>query len=123
MDYVSQESELRRVPANVERRTILFLDGVRYSFQAFEISATRLAHTLNHLSHPKKPGEDLGELISVATIDAWSIIDAVHRLRELLEQMPGMKKNTPERQLFLRRTASVEDLRHYFQHFRTEIDR
>ena len=101
---------------------ILFLDGIRYSLQAFELSSRRLAETLHHLAHLTKDREDLGELISAATVDAWSIVDSVHRLRELLQQLPGLKKNTPELQLFLRRTASIEDLRHYFQHFRTEID-
>ncbi len=122
MDIIPKDSNLRRVPSDVDRRSILFLDGIRYSIQSFEISSHRLAQTLHHLCRKKTPEDDLGELISIATIDAWSIIDAVHRLRELLEQMPGLKKKTPELQLFLRRTSSIEDLRHYFQHFRTEID-
>lgn len=50
------------------------------------------------------------------------MIDVIHRLRELLQQVPKLKKNEPELQLFIRKTASIEDLRHFFQHFRTEID-
>ncbi len=122
MNLIPPDSTLRKVPSKVERRTVLFLDGIRYSIQSFEIAYRRLAQTLNHLSKGKEPNDDLGEMISFATIDAWSIIDSIHRLRELLVQMPGLKKNTPELQLFLRRTSRIEDLRHYFQHFRTEID-
>jgi len=122
MDLVAKDSPLRNVPANTERRTVLFLDGVRYSIQSFEIASRRLAQTLGQLSKGVGADDDLGEIISFAILDAWSIIDSIHRLRELLEQMPGLKKNTPELQLFLRRTSTVEDLRHYFQHFRTEIE-
>ena len=113
---------LRRIPVDVDRRTILFLDGIRYSIQSFEIASGRLAQTLTKLSKNNNSDEDLGEIISFATIDAWSIVDSIHRLRELLEQLPGLKKNTPELQIFLRRTSAIEELRHYFQHFRTEID-
>jgi hypothetical protein len=122
MELIPKDSTLRKIPTSVDRRTILFLDGVRYSIQAFELASSRLALTLDRLSNGKEITDDLGEIISEATTDAWSIIDSIHRLRELLEQMPGLKKNVPELQLFLRRTAPVEDLRHFFQHFRTEIE-
>lgn len=122
MNLIPAESNLRRIPADVDRRTILFLDGIRYSIQSFEISSRRLAQTLNQLSNAQDTKDNLGEIISIATIDAWSIIDSIHRLRELLEQLPRLKKNTPELQLFLHRTSPIEDLRHFFQHFRTEID-
>ena len=122
MNLIPPDSPLRKVPTKVERRTVLFLDGIRYSIQSFEIASRRLAQTLNRLSKGKEQNDDLGEIISFATIDAWSIIDSIHRLRELLVQMPGLKQNTPELQLFLRRTSRIENLRHYFQHFRTEID-
>lgn len=50
------------------------------------------------------------------------MIDAIHRLRELLQHLPGLKRNQPELQIFLRKTRAVEDLRHFVQHFRSEIE-
>jgi hypothetical protein len=122
MELITKDSTLRRIPTSVDRRTILFLDGIRYSLHTFELAFLRLTRTLDRLSQGKKESDDLGEMIAEATTDAWAMIDSVHRLRELLEQMPRLKKNQPELQLFLRRTATVEELRHFFQHFRTEID-
>jgi len=118
---IPNDSPLRRVPTKLDRRTILYLDGVRFSFESFDLASLRLATTLDQLARLRDDNTDLNSLIVSATTDAWSMIDAAHRLRELLQQLPGLKKNQPELQLFLRRTAPVEDLRHFFQHFRTEI--
>ena len=122
MKLVPADSLLRRVPTSVERRTVLYLDGIRYSIESFELSSLRLARVLDQLAKRTDDTPDLGDLILEATTDAWSMIDAVHRLRELLSQLPGLRKNEPELQVFLRGTAVIEDLRHFFQHFRTEID-
>jgi len=55
-------------------------------------------------------------------LDAWSFIDSVHRLRELLEQMPGIQKNeSTALKVFLGKTALIEDLRHIAQHLRREV--
>ena len=55
-------------------------------------------------------------------LDAWSIVDSVHRLRELLEQLPGFARaKSPSYQVFVRKTADVEDFRNTIQHLRTEL--
>jgi hypothetical protein len=51
-------------------------------------------------------------------MDAWTIIDAVHRLRALLRQMPGVSrspKNSPKLRIFMDRTEIVEELRKHVQ--------
>lgn len=121
MKLVPKESPLRRVPRSVDRRTVLYLDGVRYALQSFELSSLRLARTLHHISKKRVDTDDLGHLILEATVDAWTMVDSTHRLRELLLQIPGLKKNEAELQLFIRKTKSIEELRHFFQHFRSEI--
>lgn len=50
------------------------------------------------------------------------VVDSTHRLRELVQQMPGLKQKDENVQLFVRYTRTVEQLRHFVQHFRTEID-
>lgn len=122
MSLVPVESPLRRVPVELDRRTILFLDGIRYSFHIFDLTCNRLTESLRTLSG-KQPSELIADRISAAIADAWTLIDVTHRLRELLSQAPRLKKNLPELQAFLRSTEAVEGLRHFNQHFRTEIDK
>jgi hypothetical protein len=122
MPLVPSDSPLRRIPTTVDRRDILFLDGIRYCFEAYELASSRLANGLHLMALRNQTETPLGPHIVEVTMDAWTMIDVVHRLRELLQQVPKLKKREPELQLFLRNTESIEHLRHYFQHFRTEID-
>jgi hypothetical protein len=119
---VPDDSPLRRVPSNLERRTILYLDGIRFALEQFDLASLRLADALNEIAKSGDDAKGLNQLVAQATIDAWSLVDAAHRLRQLLQQLPGLKKNQADVKLFLRRTASVEELRHFVQHFRNEID-
>lgn len=122
MTLVPTDSPLRLVPSSLERRAVLFFDGIRYSLHIFDLAATRLALTLDGLSSGKFVHDDLAQHFAEGISDAWLMIDSIHRLRELLLQTPGLKKKILELQLFLRRTSAVESLRHFNQHFRTEID-
>jgi len=118
---VPLDSPIRKVPTTLKRRDVLYLDGIRYCFEAFELISLRLARTLHTIGQRDDNADPLAPQIVEATTDAWSVIDITHRLRELLQQAPKLKKNDPQLQLFLRRSGSVEELRHYFQHCRTEI--
>lgn len=122
MTLVPPDSPLRLVPTVLDRKAVLFLDGIRYSLHMFDMTSTRLAQTLDSIGRTQVEPNELTDRITWALSDAWLMIDSVHRLRELLEQAPRLKKNTPELQIFLRNTSGVEDLRNFFQHFRTEID-
>jgi hypothetical protein len=122
MTLIPIGSPLRLVPDSLDRRSVLYLDGIRYAIHIFDLSGVRLTHTLSALSVDSTPAENLAEQIAVAMSDAWTMVDAMHRLRELLSQLPGLKKNLPELQVFLRQTSAIEGLRHFYQHFRTEID-
>jgi len=120
MILVPIDSPLRRVPKTVERRTVLFLDGIRYSIESYELAWTRLAQTLDSLNRSTNDA-DLGPLIVAATSDAWAMVDSAHRLLRLLNHAPKMKKKEPELQLFRRGTKEIEDLRNFFQHLGSEI--
>jgi hypothetical protein len=54
--------------------------------------------------------------------DAWLMIDAVHRLRQLLLQLPGLRQKERELQVFFRNTETVENLRKFVQHFSSGIE-
>lgn len=122
MTLIPHDSPLHKLPTSLDRRMILFLDGIRYSFQIFELASTRLSHTLEDLSFIDQNPVELNSRIASAISDAWTMIDSTHRLRELFQQIPGLRRKEPKLQLFMRRTAITEDLRNFFQHFRNEID-
>jgi hypothetical protein len=66
-------------------------------------------------------GENIGHCVLMATMDAWTIIDSTHRLRQLLTSMPGLSHRLPEIQIYNRKTKIAEDLRHYVQHLTGDI--
>jgi hypothetical protein len=117
------DSPLRRIPAQLNPRQILFFDGIRYSIDMVDMAHQRLVGTLydltkNCTSHSDEP---IATKFITATQDAWSIIDSVHRLRMLIGQSPGFKQNTPDYQLFFRGTAKITDLRNFIQHLDQNI--
>ncbi len=119
---IKPESQLRCISTDINTRDILFLDGVRYSIEIIDLNYKRLLNTIEQiviLGNEKKP---IPPFIAMAMSDSWAIIDSTHRLRELIQSLPKLKKNTPEVQVFLRNTQCVEDLRNYVQHFRTGIN-
>lgn len=122
MVLVPPDSPLRLIPTKLDKRAVLYFDGIRYSLHIFDLAAQRLAATIRELSQEQKDRSIIADRIALAISDAWMLIDSTHRLRELIEQAPRLRKKQVEVQLFLRRTVVVEDLRNHFQHFRTEID-
>jgi hypothetical protein len=101
---------------------VLYLDGIRYSIDMVDTSCRRLRETLERIARAGDVREVVAPLVVEAMIDSWTMIDATHRLRGLVQQLPGLKQNQPGVQLFVRKTRTVEELRNFVQHFRTEID-
>lgn len=122
MMLVPPESPLRLVPTTVDRKGVLYFDGIRYSLHIFDLAATRLAATILDLTKERPSHEAMADQIALAISDAWMLVDSAHRLRELVSQVPRLRKSLVEVQLFMRRLAPTEELRHHFQHFRTGID-
>ncbi len=123
---IGKDSALRRVPDGIDRRQAVFLDGIRYSVEMADLAYGRLRSGLWALSSEDGMDDAQGQVSPFVEpfLDAWSIVDSVHRLRQLLEQMPGLKKaKSPPYQLFLRKTSPVEQFRHAIQHLRNELDR
>ena len=117
---VSADSPLRRVRNDIPVTTVFFLDGCRYAIEMTDLAFRRLEATI--AAFDSRP-DALGPQIVCAISDAWVIVDSVHRLRELVQHFPGLKKREPEVQIFLRSTKELDDLRNFVQHFRTEITR
>lgn len=115
-------SPLRRVPIGLDRRQQIVLDGLRISADTIDLCLRRLAASLSSL--PSQPVNTLEyiELACSANLDAWSIVDHIHRFTELLRQMPMVKQNLPQFQLLYRAASDAEQMRHYIQHVRNEVD-
>ncbi len=95
-----------------------FYDGIQYCMLMVEMANKRLEIALLSLSTDPSDSE---QVLSAVT-DSWLIIDAVHRLRSLLRQTPGLKQKTSELQSFFRRTARVEELRNAVQHLNHQFN-
>ena len=113
----------QRLPKNLDRRQMLFLDGIRFSVEIAETAYGRLCKTLLTLANSviQKKKVRIGVLTVRATSDAWAIIDSVYRLCGLLRQMRGVKQNTPSLNLLYREAEKVEALRNTVQHLNNEI--
>ncbi len=118
------DSPLRHIPSRLNARQRLFLDGIRLSIEMTWGAYSRLTIGLTTLAQiAREAGNVPIGAHAAMMLDAWSIVDGLHRLRTLLDQSPGMKKSTPTYQLFKRETASVEDLRNHVQHLDQEFSK
>jgi hypothetical protein len=121
---INEDSPLRRLPSALDHKQALFIEGIRYSIEMADLSHKRIQPTLYRLarlSHKASSALDPLAFLS-AFQDAWSMVDSIHRLRGLLNHMPGIRKSTPGYKVFRRRTAEIEDLRNVVQHLDTQIN-
>lgn len=103
------------------RHLAFCLDGLRYSLSMADIAAGRIKPTLDNLAQLHLANRDTEVEISSALLDTWSLIDMCHRTRELVQSTPTLSHKLTGIQIFLRATSQIEDLRHYVQHFRSQI--
>ena len=117
---VSKESPLRKIPYALDRKQALFIDGIRFTFEMIDVAYVRLLYILEQITTDDSFREE--HPMAEAFMEAWSIVDSVHRLRCLISQMPGFKQNElPQRKIFLEKTKDVEDFRHTIQHLNNDI--
>ena len=119
---LDNNSVFHRLPSNMDKKQILFLDGIRYSIEMANLAYVRLLNTLSTFQPQKENKVDRRESFTSAILDAWSIIDSVNRLRILLRQMPKMKQKLSNLVLFYKNTDSVGDLRNTIQHLNNDIE-
>src|SRR5580700_2629719 len=103
------------------KKLVFYLDGLRYSFQMANLVSDRLKETLNEIAQCHSKDEYTEKQISSVLLDAWTLIDICHRVRELVQQMPRLERKPPGFRVFLRETECIENLRHYVQHFGSGI--
>lgn len=118
---IDKESPFRKLPTELNRKQALYFEGIRYSVEIADIAYNRLRIVLAEFSPSDSEREDKHLLFSTALQDAWTIVDSIHRLRQLITKTPGVKQGVPALELYKRKTAVVQELRHAVQHLDTEI--
>jgi hypothetical protein len=117
MFRIARDSPLRKPPQPISEQQIVLLDGIRYSADMAGIAIDRLWEQLCFIDGAGWEAEQDVEPhhIAAAALDAWSIIDAVHRMSDLVENLPGLP-NSPWRRVFRQRVADALALRDMWQH-------
>jgi len=118
---IKEDSPIRRLPHSLDPKQMLFLNAIQYSVEMADLAFHRLTANLQSIT-TENPSSRPHINFLAAVQDAWSIVDSLYRLRCLLRQMPGFKKNIPEIQVFLRKTKTIEHLRNAIQHLDRQIE-
>lgn len=116
------ESPFRHLPRDLDSTQRRFLEGVRFAVEMTQLSNTRLRGLLTAISLQRTYTlEASPDPVASAFLDAWSMVDSIHRLRELLLATPKMKKRGPLLEVFMRATSAVEPLRNRVQHLKGDL--
>jgi hypothetical protein len=102
--------------ASTDARLLRFLDGINLSFQMLNHAHDHLYATCSKLKGNPK-------MLPVAFWLAWSFVDALNRIRELAQAVPGLGSKTPELATFLEVTEIAVTYRNYIQHLRQELSK
>ncbi len=111
---IPDDSPLRQLPSDFSREQALVFDGIRYAAEMSDVAYWRLFKFLEELSCLSS-SELTNRHIATAMLDAWSIVDSVHRLRDLINEAPGVTHDTWWK-LFMNRTNDIAQLRDEVQH-------
>ena len=85
---LSIDSPFLNIPAALDRKQAVFLDGMRHAGQIVELSYTRLCQALTDLSVGGTTAEKPTGFTHVF-LDAWAFVDAADRFRCLWEMQPS----------------------------------
>ncbi len=121
---LSDDSILRRIPAALEPKQALFVDGIRHAVEIMELAYGRLKETLTNIALDPPTSADLRKVGPHAFLDAWAMVDAVDRFRMLYQQMPGIKFGPPVPGIEPLKTVTqpFRDLRNVADHLSQRAD-
>lgn len=119
---LADDSPLRALPLNLDRAQMLLLDGISTSIDMTIVAYRQLQAAL--LEHVKATDQGTSSRAAtvVAVMNAWTVVDVVHRLRLLVRRLRGLRHG-PAVRVFLNTAQLVEPLRHAVQHLDGQIER
>lgn len=88
MAIISDDSILRQLPPELDRRQVLFLDGVRHTGEIADLAYERLKSTLTQIAIQELSLDELRPFFTSACLDAWALINVIDRFRALWSLMP-----------------------------------
>lgn len=115
MLFLPDDSPLRNPPASMEPKQLVAFDGLRYVLDMLGIAYSQLLEDLYRLSVDFPNTRLDKQVVASAFLNAWSIVDNLYRLYQLLHRVPRLKR-TPPLEVYLRAISEVENLRHGVQH-------
>jgi len=117
---VNDDSPLRRLPTLDPRETAL-VDAIRFAIEMADHAHTRLRNAAHAVSLSQLRKEQFPKnAFAPIFLDAWSIIDSVHRLRVLLQS--SLLRNRSQVRGFLGATQSTKTLRDAIQHLDERLE-
>jgi hypothetical protein len=119
MPILDAESPLLLLPDRLPPDQKRFLEAIRYGIEFVDIAYARLEANLAEVSRDVIRSTHIARTSLI--LDAWTIVDATHRLRELVKALRNYRNRAPSKQLFLRATSNVPVLRNRIQHLSGDI--
>jgi hypothetical protein len=121
---ISQNSILRRLPPQLNRKQALFFDGIRHAVEIIDLAYSRLQSTLTAIALANHSSPTQGNSFTAAFLDAWALVDAIDRFRALWDLMPNAKKGNvlPGTKSFKELSQPVRDLRNVADHLAQRAD-
>ena len=96
MPIIKTDSPLWKLPQGLHPLQGSFFDAIRLSVQFIDVTYLRLNEALTQLTLTTDRSLQLGPN---ALMDAWAIIDAVHRLRTLVRRVPHYREGALSKKL------------------------
>ena len=120
---LSENSPFLNIPAALDKKQAVFLDGLRHSAQIADHAYTRLCAGLTEQSVKLSENRGSNEFTPLF-LDVWAFIDSTDRFRSLWEMQPysadipePYSKSTIKSQL-----SGIRDLRNVSAHISQKID-
>jgi hypothetical protein len=99
-----------RLPDSIDRVELRFLDAIRFGVESADLSYKRLFRQLLDVAKLDSEARIPASAYTEVMADAWSVVDAMHRLKELLERTPKLKG-----------AGALNELRNSFHHAREDF--
>ena len=119
---ISDDSPLKKLPDALDPKQTLFLDGIRHAAEFAHFAYQRLKDRLTELALRSREGHSGGNFTE-PFLDAWSVVDAIDRLRSLVKLAPGFDHTSASfSSQFLAQTQSIRLLRNVADHIAQRAD-
>lgn len=119
---ISEDSILRRLPSQIDRKQLLFLDGMRHAAEIVCLAYSRLQLSLTKIAHDDDASQSKKDITS-SYLDAWAIVDAVDRFRLLWRLAPGREDSDSDNTTgFEEQAKAIKNLRDVSDHLAQRAD-